>query len=96
MAQNQQQFTTNWANEFQTAKNTQAFQTASQATQNDFTAKFSALQSTMQTVLSDPSYWNNPTAATGMVNYFSHAFDDIWSSSFGTPNPNSTVPPVHP
>lgn len=95
LRQNQQQFTTNWANEFQTAKNSQAFQTASQATQNEFTAKMTAFQSTMQTVLSDPSYWNNPDGATGMVNYFTHAFDDIWSSTFGTPNPDSTVPPAH-
>ena len=94
LAQNQQQFTTNWANQFTQAQQSQAFQQASQATQNEFQAKYNAFNTTMQTVMSDPSYWSDPTAATGMVNYFNSAFDDIMGTLgiTGAASPNPSVP----
>ena len=94
LAQNAQQFSANWDNQFKMATQSQAFQQASQATQNEFQAKYNAFNTTMQTVMSDPSYWSDPTAATGMVNYFNNAFDDIMGTLgiTGPAAPNPSVP----
>lgn len=82
LAQNQQQFTTNWQNEFQTAKNSQAFQTASQAQQQQFSLQSNGLNSAMNTIFSDPSYWSNPQGAMGMLNYFGSNINSLVDSLF--------------
>ncbi len=82
LAQNQQQFTTNWANEFQQAKNSQAFTLADQASQNQFNLGANALNTAVSTIFSDPSYWNNPQGAMGMLNFFGSNINDLVDNLF--------------
>lgn len=82
LAQNQQQFTTNWQNEFQTATNSQAFQTASQAQQQQFSLQSNGLNSAISTIFSDPSYWSNPQGAMGMLNYFGSNINSLVDNLF--------------
>lgn len=82
LAQNQQQFTTNWQNEFQTATNSQAFQTANQAQQQQFSLQANGLNSAISTIFSDPSYWSNPQGAMGMLNYFGSNINDLVDNLF--------------
>lgn len=38
------------------------------------------------TIFSDPSYWRDPSAATGMLNFFTNNFSSIWDRLMG-PSP---------
>jgi hypothetical protein len=77
LEQSHQEFMTNWDNQFKMATQSQAFQQASQTAQNEFTSKNQALQTTFQTIMSDPSYWSDPTAASGMMNFFQSTIQDL-------------------
>jgi len=98
LAQNQQQFSDNWKNQFQMATQSQGFQMASQQQQQEFTAKYNTLNTAFQTVMSDPDYWSNPQASMGMINYFTQNIDallanmGIGGSAGSNPNIPNTAP----
>lgn len=71
LAQNQEQF-----------KSSQAFTLADQATQNQFNLSASGLNSAISTIFSDPSYWSNPTASMGMLNYFGSNINSLIDNLF--------------
>ena len=99
LAQNQQQFTQNWANTFQQAQNSQAFQTATTQAQNEFNLKGSALSQAMSTIFSDPSYWSDPQSSMGMLNYFTTNIGSLIDNlgiSNGQPQANSNIPNTAP
>lgn len=77
LAQSHDEFNTNWTNQFQQMKDSQAFQSMSQDKQNAFAAKMTAFGNSVQTIFSDPSYWSDPQSAMGMLNYFNTNIDDL-------------------
>jgi hypothetical protein len=82
LAQNQSQFEDNWANNFK------------MATQNEFTLKSGALGNAMNTIFSDPSYWGNPQASMGMINFFTQNIGSLIDSlGLGTGTGNGTTIP---
>jgi len=99
LQQNAQQFTQNWANQFQMATQSQNFQKASQEAQNEFQLKGSALSNAMNTIFSDPSYWADPQSSMGMLNYFTTNIGSLIDSlgiGTGTPQPNPNIPSAAP
>lgn len=97
LEQSHSEFLSNWDNQFKMATQSQAFQQASQTAQNEFTSKNQALQTTFQTIMSDPSYWSDPTAASGMMNFFQGTIQDLMNQyGIGGAATGSTLPPVGP
>lgn len=103
LAQNQNQFSTNWANTIaQTAEN-QNWTQQDQATQNEFALKGAVVNGAVNTIFSDPSYWNNPAGSLGMINDYSQNIGSIIDQMFPpntygqTPTqPSQGVPQVGP
>lgn len=88
LQQSHDEFLTNWDNQFKQMQQSQTFQAMSQDKQNEFAAKMTAFGNSVQTIFSDPSYWSNPQAAMGMLNFFNTNIDDLLSQmGIGSPQP---------
>lgn len=82
LAQNQSQFSTNWANTIaQTAEN-QNWTQQDQASQNEFSLKGAVVNGAVNTIFSDPSYWNNPAGSLGMINDYTQNVGSIIDGMF--------------
>lgn len=63
-----------------------AWQLADEATSQRAAGRAQIFSQAASTIFSDPSYWRDPGAATGMLNFFSNNFSSIWDNLMG-PSP---------
>jgi len=104
-AQSQQlgEFNTNWDKTMAQTQEAQAWTGQNEATQNEFALKGQVVNGVINTIFSDPSYWNDPAGALGMMNDYTSNMSAIIDQLFPpgtygqTPTqPSAGVPQVGP
>jgi len=82
MEEDRRQFDMNFKQNQANREQDRNWQLADAETARKANGRAAIMNQALGTIFSDPSYWRDPEGASGMVNFFSTQFSNIWDSLF--------------